>query len=65
LDYVHTGRVKLIDIGPGSVGAPEDEIDALITEIIETARAKGSSGRRRGFPRRKNKAADVGGNAGR
>ena len=46
-DYVNTGRVNLIDIGPGSVGAPEDEIDVLIDEIIEAARSKGRTGIRR------------------
>jgi predicted DNA-binding transcriptional regulator AlpA len=60
LDYVNTGRVNLIDIGPGSVGAPEDEIDALINEIIETARLKGRTGIRRppGRVRAKQSAPD-------
>jgi predicted DNA-binding transcriptional regulator AlpA len=38
--YVGNGLVNLIDLGDNSVGAPEDEIDALIDTIIEKARAK-------------------------
>jgi predicted DNA-binding transcriptional regulator AlpA len=46
-DYVNTGLINLIDIGPGSVGCPEEEVDDLIDKIIKAARAKGRTGIRR------------------
>jgi predicted DNA-binding transcriptional regulator AlpA len=39
-DYVATGRVRLVELGPNSVGAPEDEIDDLIDEIVAEHDAK-------------------------
>jgi predicted DNA-binding transcriptional regulator AlpA len=33
-DYVKTGRLKLVTLGPKSRGAVEDEVDGLIDELI-------------------------------
>ena len=33
--FVKKGRIKLVNIGPNAVAAPEDEIDELIEEIIK------------------------------
>ena len=33
-DFVATGRVKLVRLGPRSVAVPEDELDALIDQLI-------------------------------
>jgi predicted DNA-binding transcriptional regulator AlpA len=39
-DFVRTGRIKLVDIGPNAKGAPEDEVDDVIAEIIAERDAK-------------------------
>ena len=42
-DFVATGRLKLFRLGPRSVGATEDQVDALIDEMIaERDRAAGA-----------------------
>jgi hypothetical protein len=33
-DFVNTGRLRLVELGPRSRAAVEDELDALIDEII-------------------------------
>jgi predicted DNA-binding transcriptional regulator AlpA len=33
-DYVKTGRLRLVTLGPKSKGAVEDEVDSLIDELI-------------------------------
>jgi len=34
-DFVATGRIKLIDLGPKSKGIVEDELDDLINKLVE------------------------------
>jgi predicted DNA-binding transcriptional regulator AlpA len=33
-DFVNTGRLRLVRLGPRCVGAVEDELDALIGELV-------------------------------
>jgi predicted DNA-binding transcriptional regulator AlpA len=33
-DFVRAGRLRLVRLGPRSVAVPEDELDALIDELI-------------------------------
>ena len=33
-DFVNTGRLRLVELGPRSKAAVEDELDALIDEIV-------------------------------
>jgi predicted DNA-binding transcriptional regulator AlpA len=33
-DYIRTGRLKLVRLGPRSVAVPEPELDALQAELI-------------------------------
>jgi hypothetical protein len=33
-DFINTGRLRLVELGPRSRAAVEDELDALIDEII-------------------------------
>lgn len=37
-DYVKTGRVKWVRIGPRIKALPDDEVDTLVEEIIEEGR---------------------------
>lgn len=42
-DFIATGRLKLVRLGPRSVGATEDQVDALIDEMVaERDRAAGA-----------------------
>jgi hypothetical protein len=39
-DFVATGRIKLVDVGPNAKAAPEDEVDAVIDQIVAERDAK-------------------------
>jgi hypothetical protein len=39
-DYVNTGRLKLVKLGPQKKAAVEDEVDALIEEMIAAREEK-------------------------
>jgi hypothetical protein len=45
-DYVNTGRLRLVRLGPKSVAVVDDEVDKLITELIaeRDARHEGNAG---------------------
>ena len=34
-DFVNTGRLRLVRLGPKSVGVIEDELDAFIDQLID------------------------------
>jgi predicted DNA-binding transcriptional regulator AlpA len=34
-DFVNTGRLRLVRLGPKSVGVIEDELDAFINQLID------------------------------
>jgi predicted DNA-binding transcriptional regulator AlpA len=33
-DFINTGRLRLVRLGPRAVGAVEEEVDALVDELI-------------------------------
>jgi predicted DNA-binding transcriptional regulator AlpA len=39
-DFVGTGRIRLVNVGPNAVAAPEHEVDAVIKDMIEARDAK-------------------------
>jgi predicted DNA-binding transcriptional regulator AlpA len=39
-DFVGTGRIKLVDVGPNAKACPEYEVDDVIAEIIAERDAK-------------------------
>ena len=45
-DYVNTGRLRLVRLGPKSVAVVDDEVDKLIAELIaeRDARREGKAG---------------------
>jgi hypothetical protein len=45
-DFVSTGRLRLVRLGPRCVAAAEDELDALMREIIAERDAKAAEKRR-------------------
>jgi len=42
-DFVNTGRLRLVRLGPKSVGVIEDELDAFIDRLIDARDAALSS----------------------
>jgi predicted DNA-binding transcriptional regulator AlpA len=42
-DFVNTGRLRLVRLGPKSVGVIEDELDAFIDQLIDARDAALSS----------------------
>jgi hypothetical protein len=42
-DYIQTGRIKLIDLGPKCKAIVEDELDDLINELVAARDAAGAS----------------------
>jgi predicted DNA-binding transcriptional regulator AlpA len=42
-DFVNTGRLRLVRLGPKSVGVIEDELDAFIDQLIDARDAGLSS----------------------
>jgi hypothetical protein len=51
-DYVNTGRLRLVRLGPKSVAVVDDEVDRLIAELIaeRDARLEGTAGCSRSHP---------------
>jgi predicted DNA-binding transcriptional regulator AlpA len=46
-DYVAPGRIRLVRLGPRSVAVPEDELDALMAELIAERDARSVERRQR------------------